>query len=396
MKFIHTADLHLDSPFSGLTEVSSQLWERIYQSTFLAFERIVNAAIYNQVDFVVIVGDIYDRDHHSAKAEDFFIRQCQRLEEANIPVYLSYGNHDYQIIDDNKYLPENVHVFSNSGETKRLKLPDGKTVAITGFSYGQRWLADSQMDLYPHKGQEDWHIGMLHGALQKNNPNQDHYAPFTIQELQEKHYDYWALGHIHGHQVLASKPPIIYCGDPQGRNKNEDDQHGYYFVQDDNGALVPQFVPVADIEWEIVPVKATEEISSSSSLTDFLKQSIGENKQFKMVQFNLDSQNLAPIVIQQVNSGAVIEQLQNQIDQEGDTNWWPYEIKIVAQERMPTMTDLDEQYWEKAANEVFTTEELLEKAGKLANYDFINEALEDSQTVGELRELALKKLGLEK
>ncbi|MEY8442578.1 DNA repair exonuclease [Lactobacillaceae bacterium 24-114] len=396
MKFIHTADLHLDSPFSGLTEVSPELWERIYQSTFVAFERIVDAAINNQVDFMLIIGDIYDRDHHSAKAEDFFIRQCQRLEEAEIHVYLSYGNHDYQVVDDNKYLPENVHVFSNQGETKRLTLPDGKSIAITGFSYGQRWLSNNQTALYPNKGQEDWHIGMLHGAVQKNNPNQDHYAPFTIQDLIEKHYDYWALGHIHSHQILSSEPPIVYCGDPQGRNKNEGGQHGFYLVQDHNGTLVPQFNPIADIEWGMVPAIASKEISSSSSLIDFLIQTVGKNEQFKMIQFNLHSQNLAPIVIQQVNSGATLEQLQSQIEQEGRINWWPYQIKIIDQEEMPTMTNLDEQYWKKAASEVFRTEELVEKAGKLANYDFINQALEDSGTIDELQSMALKKLGLGK
>ena len=90
MKFIHTADLHLDSPFRGLTTMPQSLWERVHSSTFNAFQRIVDDAIAAQVDFVLITGDIYDRDQQSIAAVDFFAQQCERLAKIQIPVYILY------------------------------------------------------------------------------------------------------------------------------------------------------------------------------------------------------------------------------------------------------------------------------------------------------------------
>lgn len=104
------------------------------------------------------------------------------------------------------------------------------------------------------KETETWHIGMLHGAVRQSQDN--HYAPFTIDELIAKNYDYWALGHIHKHQFLNEKPPIVYSGNPQGRHKNEAGQHGYYLVESQGNKLVPQFKPVAEIEWTSLTVNA--------------------------------------------------------------------------------------------------------------------------------------------
>lgn len=122
MKFVHSADLHLDSPFLGLKDVPQEFAKTIYQSTFQAFQNLVNDAIQFKVDFICISGDIFDRDQHSIAAESFFNEQCLRLEEARIPVYLSFGNHDYQKVDNQLQFPDNVTVFDNHVETKVLEL----------------------------------------------------------------------------------------------------------------------------------------------------------------------------------------------------------------------------------------------------------------------------------
>ena len=198
MKFIHTADLHLASPFQGLMAMPDQLWQQIYQSTFTAFEKIVDAAIEEQVDFVLIAGDIYDGERKSIAAVNFFSEQMDRLNQHQIPVFLCYGNHDFRKDPTSAGLPANVTVFPNQVTTKQFTLTDGTTVAVTGFSYDQRWLDDDPTVDYPEKGTVDWQVGMLHGALRQAGAN--HYAPFTLDELKAKHYDYWALGHIHKHR----------------------------------------------------------------------------------------------------------------------------------------------------------------------------------------------------
>lgn len=396
MKFIHTGDLHLDSPFLGLTEMPDQLWKQVHQSTFAAFQRIVDAAIEQVVDFVLIVGDIYDRDHHSAAAEDFFAEQCQRLADHHIPVYLSYGNHDYQPVTNHSLLPSNVNVFDNQVETKFLTLQNGQRVAISGFSYDQRWLDQDYVAQYPQRKKDiDWQIGMLHGAVRTGNDQQDHYAPFTTSELLALHYDYWALGHIHKHQVLHEQPAVVYCGNPQGRHKNEDGQHGYYLVESQDDRLIPEFRPVAPIEWhqEIVSINNDE---TSQQLVDDLVHQIDNpatEDAFAMVEIKLPAGQLSAGLKRQVLAGSILERLQNACEDQ-QLRWWPYQLNLQsASTQLPKITDLDEKYWSESAQQVFTSDQVMALAGKLANYPFIADHLEDQQLVAELQKSATQLLG---
>lgn len=365
MRFIHTADLHLDSPFLGLTSMPKPLWERVHSSTFTAFQKIVDDAIALKVDFVLISGDIYDRDQQSIAATDFFIKQCERLKQARIPVYLLYGNHDYQIVQDTGELPANVHVFGNRVTTTTLTLANHDSVAISGFSYDQRWIQEDQVKKYPPKRNETWHIGMLHGAVRQSQDN--HYAPFTTDELIAKNYDYWALGHIHKHQILNEKPPIIYSGNPQGRHKNEAGQHGYYLVESQGNKLMPQFKPVAEIEWTSLTVNALP-TSSLAEVERSLSQAIDDklkNAPFQLVELTIANiEQLSPTIRHLLANGDVFEHLQDQNADNG--KWWIYDLLLHQQNLLPSMTDLDEQYWQQAAQEVFTPANIAELTKSLA------------------------------
>ena len=365
MRFIHTADLHLDSPFLGLTSMPKLLWERVHSSTFTAFRKVVDEAINLKVDFVLISGDIYDRDQQSIAAIEFFIKQCERLNQAHIPVYLLYGNHDYQIVQDTGRLPMNVHVFGNRVMTTTLTLSNHDTVAISGFSYDQRWIKEDQVKKYPLKRNETWHIGMLHGATRQSQGNR--YAPFAIDELIAKNYDYWALGHIHKHQILNEKPPIIYSGNPQGRHKNEAGQHGYYLVESQDNKLVPQFKPIAEIEWTSLTVSVLP-TSNLTEVEQFLSQTIdGKLKKapFQLVELTIANiEQLSPTIQHLLANGDVLEHLQDQNADNG--KWWVYDLLLQSQDSLPSMTDLDEQYWQQAAKEVFTLANVAELTKSLA------------------------------
>lgn len=246
IRFIHTADLHLDSPFKGLKQLHPKLYNQVYQSTFGSFERLVTRAIDEAVDFMVIAGDIYDGDNQSVKAQAFFRNQMQRLNTAHIPVYLSHGNHDYMDKGISRLqLPDNVVVFGHEPETHYQD-----TVAITGFSYPKRWVTERMIEKYPKRAKMDFHIGLLHGFLEGSGSTEDVYAPFTITDLLDKEYDYWALGHIHKRQILNHQPPIVYSGNTQGRNPNELGEKGAFLVTLQKG-LEPTltFINTAPIWW---------------------------------------------------------------------------------------------------------------------------------------------------
>lgn len=152
VKFIHAADLHLDSPFIGLKSLPEFIWNAIYLSTFSALTKIVDSAITNQVDFICLVGDIYDTDERSVKAQAYLRNEMERLNSMNIPVYLLHGNHDY-IENTGLHLdmPQNVFLFNETVETKWLTTKEGEQIAITGFSYDKRWVLERKIVDYPEK-----------------------------------------------------------------------------------------------------------------------------------------------------------------------------------------------------------------------------------------------------
>lgn len=372
MKFIHTADLHLGSPFLGLKKMPAPLWEKVKTSTQQALEEMVSTAISEQVDFFIISGDVYDSDHPSIRAIDFFIRQCQRLASVQIPVYLIYGNHDHQQVTSTSSLPANVHVFNNQVETKYLTLADQTKVALTGFSYPKRWVEGDMVKHYPHREADvDWQIGLLHGAQQQQD---QHYAPFQLAELATKNYNYWALGHIHHHQLVEDNPFAVYPGSLQGQQPNEEGGHGYYLVESQGHQLVTQFIPVAPIEWQTIRITAPQ----TANLVDF-EQELGQqvtanlsSDKYYLVQLQLTGK-LDSHLQQLVLSGDLLAHLQ---DQRHDVSqWWPYRLTMHRKKQLPALTDFDQEYWDQAAQEVFTPEQIIASAAGLTHEKFIADAL---------------------
>lgn len=392
MKFIHTGDLHLDSPFQGLSNsFPEQLWDQVHQSTFLAWQRIVDLAIDQQVDFVVVVGDIFDREHHSVAAEDFFVKQCQRLDLHQIPVYLSYGNHDYQdVATDPLMLPVNVHVFDNKVETKHLQLADHRQGALTGFSYGSRWLEDDVALAYPSRENVDFHIGLLHGAIIQGADN--HYAPFQIEELVAKDYDYWALGHIHKHGIINQQPSIVYCGDPQGRHINEDGEHGCYLVEEENGRLVPHFHPVATITWQTVIVNLPADCVSLPAVRLVISKQL--NQQLIGPELTIVRLVIKPRQRLNIDIDRLLDYLQHDSQDHQSICWWVMDIMVKQVTELPAIDKNDIQYWQKAATMVFNKDMIkkLMNDSKLQRYHFLADQV-DQQMINQLQEQAEQLLG---
>lgn len=395
MKFIHTGDLHLDSPFRGLAnQVPAAIHKQIQLSTYQAFARIVDLAIRQKVDFMLIVGDIFDRDRHSVKAEDFFAQQCQRLDDHNIPVYLSYGNHDYQNVDgDTMILPDNVHIFGNQVETKTMTLDDGRQVKIAGFSYPRQWIQEDMVSEYPLGQNADFCIGMLHGQLA--NGHDDNYAPFKLDQLLNRHYDYWALGHIHKHQVLNEEPPVVYCGNPQGRHINEAGPHGCYLVEEENGKLVPHFQAVSVINWETLNLDVDAEQLNERSLraqvmTAADQLASADDQELTMINVNLHLPGSAT-----VDQSKLLEQLQASQSHANSISWWPVHCQLTGETPLPTLTDADQAYWQAAAKEIFSQDELaqLVDSDKNFNADYIHDYLSQPDLIGQLQHAATELLG---
>ncbi|WP_077324973.1 metallophosphoesterase family protein [Virgibacillus siamensis] len=258
--FIHAADLHLDSPFKGLSHIPEHIFQEVRKSTFDALTKLVQTAIVRQVDFVLITGDLFDNEKQSLKAQVRLKRAFEELQREQIAVYLSYGNHDF--INGNVHpieYPENVCVFPDEKVRDFIFEKNGKQMAsIYGFSYENRSVTENKVSEYqPMNDSVPFHIAMLHGSLHTNTDH-DVYAPFHISDLVEKNVDYWALGHIHVREVLKESPAVVYPGNIQGRSRKESGEKGcYHVVMNDEGTTM-NFVPLQAIQFNELHIDAAE------------------------------------------------------------------------------------------------------------------------------------------
>lgn len=253
-RFIHAADLHLDSPFAGMSGVTGTVRKHLQQSTFVALDRIVQLAVRERVDFVVISGDIYDSSNTSLRAQLRFVEALEMLDREHIPVFIIHGNHDP--LDSPRLavtLPPLVHVFGPVPESVTVvRRSDGQEVVlITGMSYPTSKVKENISLKYNKKAAASdlFHIGLLHANV---DGNQDHetYAPCSKKDLIAAGYHYWALGHIHSRRTLQESPYIVYPGNIQGRNIRETGPKGCYLVDvDETGTVAMDFRELDTVRW---------------------------------------------------------------------------------------------------------------------------------------------------
>ena len=252
MRFIHAADLHIDSPLRGLDRYDGAPVERLRTATRSAFERLVDRALGERVDFVLFAGDIYDCDWQDFHTGLFFREQLVRLGRAGIRVFIVQGNHDAQgVISKQLVLPQNVTVFSaRTAQTIRI---DDLSVAIHGRSFPERAVDEDLVPSYPSPVPGFFNIGMLHTSL-TGRAGHDTYAPTDLPTLIHKGYDYWALGHVHAREVLAERPRIVFPGNLQGRHAKETGAKGCELVTVEGGRIESEFLALDVVRWSQLAV----------------------------------------------------------------------------------------------------------------------------------------------
>ena len=273
IRFIHTADLHLDSPFKGMTGMPADRLNSLRDSTFAAFNKLIEHAVKTRPDFILIAGDIYDGEDRSLRTQMKFREGMIKLDAAGIPVFISHGNHDHLSGRWTRFeLPSNVHVFDENVKAARISV-NGQDIVIHGFSYKERHIREKVIDHYPvAENHEVFNIGMLHGSFAGDETHAV-YAPFTKNELLSKHYDYWALGHIHLRQQLNESPPIVYPGNLQGRHRNESGIKGFYEVELSKIGASLHFVPASAIVFDRLEVTCSG-ISHANEWLELCKKAL--------------------------------------------------------------------------------------------------------------------------
>ncbi len=277
-RFVHAADLHIDSPFRGLRDVDRRVGERLRQSTFEAFANLVNLCIDEQVDFLVIAGDIYDGADRSVRAQLRFRDGMRRLSEAGVAVYIVHGNHDP--LDgwlSAVTWPEGVHVFGPEPEWKTVELNGEPIAAIQGVSFPTREVRENLVARFETPDADSpFTIGLLHCNV-GGNPDHDNYAPCTLDDLKLTALDYWALGHVHTRQTLRRQnPAVVYPGNPQGRHPNEAGPRGCVIVDvSAEGNINTRFHALDVVRWEPADIDIAE-VTSIDGLQDVIEQRLDD------------------------------------------------------------------------------------------------------------------------
>src|SRR6266436_6082510 len=232
-RFVHAADLHLDTPFASIGRVAPEIADRLRDASLEAYDALVGMAIESEAAFVVIAGDTYDSADRGVRAQLRFLRGVERLGERGIPVFAANGNHDpldgWSAV---RRAPDNLVVFGADSVQAHPVRRGGETLAqVYGISYGTRDVTEN-LALRFHRGDAPGlHIGVLHCNV-GSQPDYAAYSPCSVADLTAAGMDYWALGHIHQHQRLAEgRPWIVYPGAPQAARTNEIGPRGAVVVE---------------------------------------------------------------------------------------------------------------------------------------------------------------------
>ncbi|CCV03104.1 putative serine/threonine-specific phosphatase protein [Mesorhizobium metallidurans STM 2683] len=266
-RFVHTADIHLDSPLRTLALRNPELAELVGDASRQAFISIVDLCLAERVDALVIAGDLYDGDQTSMKTARFLASQMMRLHQAGVRVYMIRGNHDAMSrISKQLVLPDTVTIFSGRTQSV-IQSGAGLDVVLHGLSFASPQAAESLQPKYAGPRESAANIGIMHTSL-AGSPGHDVYAPCSVADLQGHGFEYWALGHIHVRKVYPGASTLVMPGIPQGRDINEAGEKSVTLatINDDRSV---------DIEERLTSVAQFERVSVDLAGTSELPQAVG-------------------------------------------------------------------------------------------------------------------------
>ena len=278
-RFLHTGDLHLDSPLEGLSaQAPPDVLSILRAATTDGWRNVVRTALDERVDFVVVAGDVFEVESPTLLGQTRFRDGLAELADAGIASYVVHGNHDP--VDGRAWAPSLefpalTHRFGTAAGESAAVVRDGREIArVHGRSYPRASVTDNYAAGFRADPAAPFSIGLLHANV-GDRPGHGNYAPCSVDDLRVSGMDYWALGHIHQPGQVLADPPAWYCGIPQGRDPGELGARGCYLVEVDGaGRATPRFVATDVVRWQPVEVSIAG-LTDDESLRRACREVIG-------------------------------------------------------------------------------------------------------------------------
>ena len=260
----------------GFLDLPDTWVSRLREAIPQAFDRVIDAALANEVDFVILAGDAFDTSQASYADYLHFFEGLHQLHDASIPLYLVPGNHDPHTSwqRDVDRLPPSAHMMGTDAPEFALYERDGQPLCLIGARgyRNQSWPIEESMakgisrkaaidalsEVCPQASEAPFCIGMIHAGLVPDHSK----AYCDLQALLAADVDYWACGHLHEHHVRPSldNPKVVFPGCIQGRDLLESGERGCYLVTMEEGktgeapSASLEFVPTASVVFHTVKV----------------------------------------------------------------------------------------------------------------------------------------------
>ena len=273
MKIIHCSDLHLDSKME--TNISKEKARERKDEILLTFGKMVDYAKKNNVEVIIIAGDMFDKKNVSVKAKRIVRTQITSSPEIDF-LYLK-GNHDEDFIfGEDEEIPSNLKTFDN---TKWTSYSYGD-IKITGIEFG----GENNYNIYNSLilDKNDVNIVVMHGQETEKNIK-DNSEIINLKELKNKNIDYLALGHIHSYKQEKLDNRGIYCysGCLEGRGFDECGEKGFVLLDIENKKIKTEFIPIAkrqlyEVKVDITGCEENKEIEEKieNSIKEIQKQNL--------------------------------------------------------------------------------------------------------------------------
>jgi len=271
-RFVHAADLHLDTPFEGIAKADERVAQALKEASLSAFEALIELAIDRHAEFLLLAGDIYDGTERGVRAQIAFLKGVRKICERGIEVFVVRGNHDYtggwSHLRD---LPTRFHELPPAQVASLPVQRDGKLLAtVHGISYDRNEVTENLALRFPRASAPGLNIGLLHCNV-GDNAEHGRYSPCALDDLRAKGMGYWALGHVHRRQnLLEGNPWVVYPGNLQGRSPIEQGAKGAVVVEVENGQVTDvEFAPLDRVRFTELKIPVGE-IGDLAALVDTL------------------------------------------------------------------------------------------------------------------------------